>query len=672
MQVLSALSGGASVSIGLIVCCCVQPAFAQDRGLKSSLEKAFVGRTAVSKIVIGNTAVPNGASRDIQVNTLVYPDGQIKYRVEGGFVHIDVDRRQMLQSFESGTSFQIVKVDLKDDRFELRLESARNEPARLKLMLGPGWQSKIDVASVQAELARVLVFAGGAQPEQRPQTTAESVVAPPSDTTVSTSAYRRPPNAPVIPGRISPEELNSILAATDVQRRLALSDLLQQAAPLSEALQSLRSHVSPYPNFASHPLIRELARLQEELGKSLRPRQLRDVEEMSNLLERSSFTFYNLVPSDSSALVASTRSAILAEQQREGDIDHQREFIVAIEGALDSGNLRVADEQCKRLSSDAFAAGFAPTRRYLELTQDLRADLSSCVRASDVARPSEVPASQQLQKVASESDLLIASNNGPITAHFLQEAIKRDAAVLNRQLAALPTFRIDETPYRLPPHFAEAATPDANEKLRLLSGRIAQLDERLAAVSEVRSVLIQHDALRKVASLLGDGVAAALDADAKQLAVAERIRTSLTQPQAEIKARVAEEEAREWAIDKSCYQLADELVNTVLRATLVERAKERAAAIWSAEDWAQYRLAMGSITTSVSQVRNGPCAHRDQFWREARRVAAGLVGRPESGVGGYLSTGSAESDAGIRRSLLSRMEGIQKQITGNPAGGHAQ
>jgi hypothetical protein len=55
-------------------------------------------------------------------------------------------------------------VDVRDSWLELSLKSAGGDCARLRLMLGDGWQSKLDSSSVRAQLASVLVL------DQKPRT----------------------------------------------------------------------------------------------------------------------------------------------------------------------------------------------------------------------------------------------------------------------------------------------------------------------------------------------------------------------------------------------------------------------------------------------------------------------------------------------------------------------
>jgi hypothetical protein len=132
---------------------------------KSDIERTIVDKDVVSKIMFGGKATPRGYSAPYPVNTLVNPEtGQVTFRVEWGLMRAEVSPPEMLRRFDRGTSFHVANAEFKDDRLELKLDNPSGDSARLKLMLGPGWQKKLDLAAVQAALARIFVF--GQQPQQ--------------------------------------------------------------------------------------------------------------------------------------------------------------------------------------------------------------------------------------------------------------------------------------------------------------------------------------------------------------------------------------------------------------------------------------------------------------------------------------------------------------------------
>ncbi len=119
-----------------------------------TLTGTLKGVEVVSTITIGDTGAPVGYNTPYPVNTLVYPDGQIIYRVEWGLMREQVGR--MGKSFAKGTTFQITSVDFKDDRLELKLLGRNRDSGRLKVMLGAGWQTRMTNATVAQILEKYL------------------------------------------------------------------------------------------------------------------------------------------------------------------------------------------------------------------------------------------------------------------------------------------------------------------------------------------------------------------------------------------------------------------------------------------------------------------------------------------------------------------------------------
>ena len=152
--------------LSLFICCCLQ-VFAQNQTLKTELERTLVGKTVVSRIVLGGRATPKGLSADYPVNTLVDSDsGKVTYRIEWGFVRTEVGMSEMLRKFDSGTSFSVAGLNLKKDRIELKLKILSGQSLKVKLMLGKGWQSQFDVAAVRGILNRTFVLDGQTEQEQ--------------------------------------------------------------------------------------------------------------------------------------------------------------------------------------------------------------------------------------------------------------------------------------------------------------------------------------------------------------------------------------------------------------------------------------------------------------------------------------------------------------------------
>jgi hypothetical protein len=165
------------VGFVLVVLCCCHQSSAEDKVLKADLEPALVGKPVVSKIVLGCKAKPKGQWATYPVNTLVYPDAtRVIFRVEQGAMRATVSDHEIKQQFDQGTAFRITAVDLKDDRLELSLAGGVSDSAKLKLMLGSGWQSKFDVPSVREQIA--LVLSPGPEPKLPQRTTSSRPQSP--------------------------------------------------------------------------------------------------------------------------------------------------------------------------------------------------------------------------------------------------------------------------------------------------------------------------------------------------------------------------------------------------------------------------------------------------------------------------------------------------------------
>ena len=131
---------------------------AQNGGLKDELSHSLSGTTVISTILVGGRAAPRGYQADYPVDTLVYPGNrEVAYRMDLGSTSTTTTAEDMRRYFERGTLFQVIGLDLQDGWLELKLKSAGGDSARLRLMLGDGWQSKFDSSSIQARLACVLI-----------------------------------------------------------------------------------------------------------------------------------------------------------------------------------------------------------------------------------------------------------------------------------------------------------------------------------------------------------------------------------------------------------------------------------------------------------------------------------------------------------------------------------
>ncbi len=362
---------------------------------------------------------------------------------------------------------------------------------------------------------------------------------------LTTNDSGAPSKPPLIPGRISNEQLQAILTAADADSQQTVTDLFKQTAVVSAALLSIQSQASRYPNFAAHPLIRNISSLQGRLGKSLQPRQIEDILELNELLRQCLDIFYNLAPPDSSSIYGFVRQAIDTQRQRQEQIIRVKNLITDTEDALDRGNLNRAGQLYGQLSSDSFVTQSAPAQRYLQQTQSLGLDLAAYLQAAQFAHQRNLSLVQQLQNLRRETEMLNASQSIPLTRKYLQDAIRDDTEAVRQKLASLPAFQFDEASYRIPGALPPATSSKLNDRLAFVTSRIKDIDDRLASASEVRAIIAQPEATKTVEQMVGGSEATALKATAVHIAAAERARASLVDIQNSIQASIAAQQEAE-------------------------------------------------------------------------------------------------------------------------------
>jgi hypothetical protein len=147
------------------------PLSAQNSGLKDELAHSLSGTTVISTVKFAEKAAPPGDRSGCLVSTIIYPtNNEVAYRMDSGSTCTAIAAQAMQHSIDRGTSFEVSSVDLQDGWLDLNLKSATGEYARLRVMLGDGWQSKLDSSSIRAQLARVLILDQNPLPKQRTTT----------------------------------------------------------------------------------------------------------------------------------------------------------------------------------------------------------------------------------------------------------------------------------------------------------------------------------------------------------------------------------------------------------------------------------------------------------------------------------------------------------------------
>ena len=545
---------------------------ADNTTLKSELERTLVGQSVVSKIMLGGTAIPSRASTSTYypVNTLVFPESsQVSYRVEWGLIREEVSPYRMQRRFEPGTSFRIAGVEVKDDRLELKLQSGSGDSAKLKVMLGAGWQSKLDVQAVQSLLARILVLEQPQQPKQQVAGNAPaSTPAPAFAGAASATQYRRDPSASAIEGRISDDALRTVMSEFDQDTQRSLSTLSQDAMALSQGLLAFQNAYSGRSDYAARPQLQQILQLQDRLGKNMQPQNDGDVMAMNEVFKRcvriaqlgqardengnlygagrNSSSFEPLLLSNSAVEVSrNVERDVAAEREQRQPIDRARTAVISVEQTLDKGDLLAASQRYQQIGADSQIAQVAAFAHYLQLTVGFRLDLASYAQVSPLSHHRDLSASEEIQLLAKELTALNAWQTRPLTRGLLQSVVSVETGVTKQKLDGIAVLQIDEGAYRVPQASANMSLSSLGERLSLVTNRISDIDGKLQSAGELRQIAAQIDVLNAVATVLGPNETASLKQKIDQIAVAERTRASLAQTQQALESRINEARAEE-------------------------------------------------------------------------------------------------------------------------------
>jgi len=538
---------------------------ADNTALKSDLERTLVGQSVVSKIMFGGTAIPSRTSTYYPVNTLVFPDSnQVGYRVEWGMIREEVSPYRMQRRFDPGTSFRITTVEVKDDRLELKLQSGSGDSARLKLMLGAGWQSKFDLPSVQSQLSSIFVFDKPPQPKQQVDGATTSSTAMPTAFAETTSAtpYRRDSNAPNLQGRLSDDDLRTVMAEFDHDMQRVFSTLSQDAKALSQSLLAFQKAYSGRSDFVARSPLQQILQLQDRLGKSMEPRSDDDVIAMNEVFKRClrisqlgqardeygrpyPSSFDPALLSSAMEVSGNVQRDVAVEREQRQPIDRARTAVISVEQTLDRGDLVAASQHYQQIASDSQMSQVSAFAHYLQLTVAFRQDLASYAQVSQVSHHRDLSASEEIQLLAQELNALNASQTRPLTRELLQSTVSTETGVAKQKLDGLPLLQIDEAAYRVPQASEDTSSASLNDKLSLVTSRISDIDGKLQSAGELRQVAAHIDGLNAVATVLGPSETASLKQKIDEIAIAERTRASLVQTQQTLESRLAELRAEE-------------------------------------------------------------------------------------------------------------------------------
>jgi hypothetical protein len=540
---------------------------ADNTALKSNLERTLVGQSVVSKIMFGGRAIPSDARTDLPVNTLVFPDSsQVSYRVEwGGVIREEVSPNQMQRRFDPGTSFRVTGVEIKNDRLELKLQSGSGESAKLKLMLGAGWQSKFDLGSVQSQLFSIFVFDEPPQPKQQVAvpTTASTATPPAFAGTASDTQYQHDPNVPKLEGRISDDDLRTVMAEFGQDMQRAFSTLSQDAKALSQALLAFQKAYSGRSDYAAQSPLQQILQLQDRLGKSMQPRSDDDVIVMNEVFQScvrisqlgQAHDEYGrpypgsfdpaLLSNSAMAVSGNVQRDVAVEREQKPPIDRARTAVIGIEQTLDRGELVSASQRYQQTASDNQMAQVSAFARYLQLTVAFRQDLASYAQVSPLSHHRDLSASEEVQLLAQEVNALNASQTTPLTKRLLQGTVSAETEVARHKLDAVPFLHIDEAAYRLPQAADDEGLSGLSDQLSLVTNLLSDIDGKLKSAGELRLLAAHIGVLNAVTGVLGSGDTASLKQKIDQVAIAERTRASFVQTQQKVESRIAEVRAGE-------------------------------------------------------------------------------------------------------------------------------
>jgi hypothetical protein len=545
------------------------------------LSDGLVGKEVGSLIMIGHEGAPVGYSAPYPVNTLVYPDGQIIYKVEIGIMRAEVGRMQT--SFVAGTMFRISAVDIKNDRLELKLAAREGGNGRLKVMLGPAWQTELSNAGVANILAKYIVL-----PESIKQVSAEAA-APISSATVSPSgsqvAYSRPSGSQSLPERPSEAEIQRFLSGLGQKQRLAEQAMRQANAVFAQAF---RAFESVYGRERGVRVINDIAVLRNQLGSDFVPRSDEDIAELASVYGRcletdnirgASINGQDVGPGSNSAAYRRSFPGgdIGAHRQKatddlRGPFDAQailKRYEAAIlenEKALDTGDYSRAMDNFQKMQT--YTPPAPEVQQYVSAYSAMRQDITAYLAASKTERASQEPLLAALRQVISESHQINDTGNKPLAAPLLRTNFQADKQSVEQRLNALPPFLHDQASQKL----VDSATQSSGkpESADVLKAHSAELSRMLTESDDLKSVLSDKALVDDIRSMYGMHLYESLLQKGKGIAEAESLRIAL-----DVKAAEIDESRRKLAADREAAAaqrraLGGNIVNQALLTTKLE------------------------------------------------------------------------------------------------------
>ncbi|WP_419805995.1 hypothetical protein [Terriglobus sp.] len=532
--------------------------------------------------------------------------------------------------------FQITSVDAKEDRLEFKLTPRTQGSGRLKLMLGTGWQSRMNDASVLNALSQFVetnlpVKAASSKTTESPES--GTVPLSPKASVAMLQSYDRPPETTDIPGRLPVADVKQTLDLLDKKILREQADVNRATQGISQAVKACKSVYASVPDSVARNVVQEIAGEQAQLGVQLTPRTMADVTMLTNIYNRCARLARLRQAGDPSGQQygpgsgnaeynqsflsgGSTRASQEGYDSAKDGLQYIDSLVgnihtvLEIERSLDAGKLTDATRGYAVLAADKEPAD--AIRAYLQKSEPLRTDLISLERVKQtVAAAPSGTIQEKLTTVRQLQSMETNSAHLPMTRSFLKEIIGFQKAKISAAVQRIAPFDRSCLPAKA------SASRMTEEQAQARSSRL----QACLGQSGDRVALKREDlAMRTLGDLLDAEVFASLQT--KQVGIAEALADS-----AQVSARLTTVNAERAKADEARRQVeqqrkdaASEIVRTALMVVALDEQFDRTQIVGylskSKEEQAQ-------LTTLIRRYRSP--ALWAQIHEEYKRVEQGLT-----------------------------------------------
>ena len=406
--------------------------------------------------------------------------------------------------------------------------------------------------------------------------------------------YVRPVQTSLIPGRISEDQLKVTFKAFVEAKQQAVKVLISQATRLSDTLRSIQSqvvHFNPNPlynNFMTSPGFQRINELQRRLGIDLKPRDVKDIQEMNAVLRHPDSTVAAFCPGNCDEVHSAMDQAIEREKRQQDILSNGQQLVVEVEQSLDQADLSKAEGYFQKMSSDGSIAELGPIKQYLELNRPLQEDLASYVKLlathNDMARS----LGATIHYIATNEAALTTAANAPITASYLAKWTVEDKASLRVKLDSLPAFQSNVKTFVCKHVHATSTDKQFVEQYDSASKDWEQLKRDLEAAHDLVEITSDQAAMQSIRSWYGSefsdslmtkgtGVEAAKGNETALMVyvglatgVRERLAAAESERLASIQRQHEQAEARKQALIDERNNLAGTIWNKVIMITMLD------------------------------------------------------------------------------------------------------